>query len=95
MSEILSSRAQKQKLDRLRRDFQNSDCSDPRDRVYGVLSLQERESDMGIIPDYSKMTIEVFKDAVRKFMGVYKRCLNILQECEMTENRAGPSWVPD
>jgi hypothetical protein len=60
-------------------------CSDPRDRVYGLLSmLQKTEREIGIKPDYSLTTGQVYQDMVLRFIHHFNT-LKILASCEMQE----------
>ncbi|KAI2609832.1 uncharacterized protein GGS25DRAFT_486450 [Hypoxylon fragiforme] len=84
----------------LRRQLGASKCSDPRDRIYGVMG-QLRETDrIGIVPDYSKSVAEAYTDATRKYIQDFGKLL-ILSQCELrttittTPIPGLPSWVPD
>jgi hypothetical protein len=68
-------------------------CLDPRDRVYGVLSMNE--FDLGISPDYSKTKEEVYEEFTRAYLAKFS-LLNVLELCELGYLSAKlPSWVPD
>jgi hypothetical protein len=71
-------------------------CSDPRDRVYGLLSmLQKTEREIGIKPDYSLTTGQVYQDVVLRFIHHFNT-LKILASCEMQEKPLDmPTWVPN
>jgi hypothetical protein len=72
-----------------------SQCSDPRDRVYALLSLVPERARFHIDPDYKKTTLEVYQEL---FMHHVKQTqsLSILRYCELSEPRKyQPSWVPD
>jgi hypothetical protein len=71
-------------------------CSDPRDRVYGLLSmLQKSEREIGIKPNYSLTTGQVYQDVVLRFIPHFNT-LNILASCEMQEKSLDiPTWVPN
>jgi hypothetical protein len=76
-----------------------SKCKDPRDRVYGVLNmLDPRESNAGIIPDYTLSAAEVYRNLVVHFIAHYKS-LDILSYTRLERPRSRviglPSWVPD
>jgi len=76
-----------------------SECKDPRDRVYGVLSLLDpRESNAGIIPDYTLSAAEVYRNLAVHFIAHYKS-LDILSYAGLERPRSRviglPSWVPD
>ncbi|KAI1346386.1 heterokaryon incompatibility protein-domain-containing protein [Xylaria sp. FL0043] len=89
-------------LSTLRRDLNGAKCRDPRDYIYGILSLLRYESKpLDIQPDYSKATAEVYKNMAFSHLSHYG-CLDIMYECELTgpnpaiiEGMTLPSWVPD
>lgn len=73
-------------------------CSDPRDRIYGLLSLMASNgTKLEIQPDYRKTTRQVYSDLVLRVAQQLKH-LEILRYCEM-HDKVGtismPSWVPD
>ncbi|KUJ18559.1 uncharacterized protein LY89DRAFT_732116 [Mollisia scopiformis] len=73
-----------------------SKCSDPRDRVFALISLLDEDSrECGIEADYSKTTQEVYKDVVKKIVtGNFD--LRLLSSYEMDEfEEQTPSWIPD
>lgn len=78
----------------LRQAFGFADCSDPRDRIYGVLSLLPDHIREGIMPDYNKPFGDVYKDAFLNY--TYRACdLSLLGSCELGTGSHMPSWVPD
>ncbi|KAM5354470.1 hypothetical protein ACJ41O_001117 [Fusarium nematophilum] len=70
-------------------------CSDPRDRIYGVLSLAPRGLVAEVQADYTKDLGEVFRDvslAHAKHVGR----LEMFHQCNQTLHTIPlPSWVPD
>ena len=75
----------------LLRTFRNRQASDPRDKVYGLLSLAATS----IVPDYSISEVDVFCRATME-------CISISQDLAVLNNDLGrkfrddlPSWVPD
>lgn len=82
----------------LRRQIRSSKCSDPRDRLYGVLNHLRDSGDLGIIPDYNKTAADIYTDATQRHIRHTGR-LAILCQCEMDDNSVRlaplPSWVPD
>ncbi|KAJ0361223.1 hypothetical protein COL26b_013809 [Colletotrichum chrysophilum] len=66
------------------------ECEDERDRVYGLLGLQDL---LQIEPDYSKTKSarDVYFDYTENYLRTVS-IANILSMCEMVDN---PSWVPD
>jgi hypothetical protein len=73
-------------------------CADPRDRVYGLLSLMdETGKKVGIKPDYTKTTREVYIDLVLQYTQELRH-LGVLRYCQMQGtgiSMSMPSWVPD
>jgi hypothetical protein len=74
---------------------QNCKCSDPRDRVYALLSIYQRN--LNIIPDYCLSKEEVYQDfCLRHIASTNFRNLGILKSCEMPISPSDlPSWAPD
>jgi hypothetical protein len=83
-------------LGRLLRQTTHCKCSDPRDRVYAMLSLlQNPEREMNVQVDYSLTTSQVYENLVLSFIDHFHR-LEILASCEMQEKPPSmPTWVPD
>ena len=72
-------------------------CSDPRDKIFAVLSLALESETRGLDPDYSKPAEAVFQDLVLHFTSNLQS-LNILSFCELRDDTGGmrlPTWVPD
>lgn len=81
----------------LRSDLANLQCSDPRDRIYGMISLLSKgERSIGIIPRYDLSTAEVYQDITLRHIKRF-RSLLLLTQCELQAKPAMklPSWVPD
>jgi hypothetical protein len=70
-------------------------CSDPRDKIFALLSLvRPNEKGIKIEPDYTKSVYEVYQDVMVQFITVGN--LQLLSTIEMHEHLEGvPSWVPD
>ena len=93
-------------LGQLLRQIQKAECTDPRDRVYGILGILPPESRAiagKIKPDYTKPVAEVYKDFVLAAMEVTGRA-DLLSECFLPadnddeSNRTRdwrPSWAPN
>lgn len=83
----------------LRGSFDNALCSDPRDRIYGVRALLFKDQqDLCGTPDYTKSTVYVYSNIVRKYIETLPHGLTILRQCQLFERFppwSGPSWVPD
>ncbi|RSL41874.1 hypothetical protein CEP54_015685 [Fusarium duplospermum] len=70
----------------------SSKASDPRDRVFGILALQDNDA---LRPDYSSSCLHVF-------MGLFAHSLLTLKHLEVLSSASGfstpdgfPSWMPD
>lgn len=70
-------------------------CSDQRDRVYGILHLIEKAVRPDIQPDYTKSTIDVFRDLMLT-MAIRHKDLSLLTSCGLSDFPTPmPSWVPN
>ena len=71
-------------------------CSDPRDKIYALLSLlTPGERDLGIQPNYAKSVTEVYQHALMCW-SLHCKSLTLLQTAETSEDPPKrPSWVPD
>ena len=89
-------------------DTINSKCFDPRDMIYGLLSLNK--DDIDLTADYSKSASEVFADFGKAYLVQgHIRILNLAGLQRINQNRAPnnflhahtssndtvPSWAPD
>ncbi|KAF7917095.1 hypothetical protein BELL_0537g00070 [Botrytis elliptica] len=82
-------------LPELLRWAKHRNCSDPRDKIYGVLGLVSPLIAEGITCDYSIPVAEVYKSAVLSHVTVTKR-LYLLQHCQLIQRfEGGLSWVPN
>lgn len=78
----------------------NSDCSDPRDKIYAILSLAKNytngyEPKFDLKPDYTKGAGDVYKEVTVRNLTQLKT-LKFLTHCELKEHKFDvPSWVPD
>ena len=70
--------------------------TDPRDRVYAILSLLEGTVDaIGIEPDYTKRTSQIYQYVVLRCIDQHNS-LNILSSSGLSERPLEmPTWVPD
>lgn len=83
----------------------NSKCSDPRDRIYALLSLIVENDKQRIRPDYTKPFRQIYKDLVldlalptRTKAARGGGSLDILAFCSSTTSIPSlnlPTWVPD
>ena len=77
-------------------EAQYAQCSDNRDRIYGILHLINEEQRMSIKPDYNKSAPEIYQDFMITCIFDYAY-MTLLTYCEIRDNEAAnmPSWVPD
>lgn len=81
----------------LRKQAGHAKCSDPRDRLYGLLSQLPERDRAGIVPDYTKSVSDIYTETTRDQIRRHRR-LDIITECELDECASAvaiPSWVPD
>ncbi|KAL8761948.1 MAG: hypothetical protein Q9184_001986 [Pyrenodesmia sp. 2 TL-2023] len=70
-------------------------CSDQRDRVYGILNLVEKHERFGVKPDYNKSVGEVYRDLMVQSSSVEGH-RSLLPSCELNYGtQAMASWIPD
>ncbi|KAE9375045.1 hypothetical protein N431DRAFT_335433 [Stipitochalara longipes BDJ] len=71
-------------------------CSDPRDRIFALLSMVPKfMRGSGITPDYTKSLRDVYTDAVKSIIA-YTGNLDIILGADMNEStQCTPTWVPD
>jgi hypothetical protein len=76
-------------------DTKSCVCSDPRDKIYALLSLLRASDRTGIEPDYTKSVYEVYQHATLSIIES-SRQLDVLATIESHEHLEGvPSWVPN
>jgi hypothetical protein len=70
-------------------------CSDPRDRIFALLSLlPECKSGLKVQPDYTKSASKVYQDFMVNY--IKSQGLRILTQVELHDSFQGaPSWVPN
>ena len=83
-------------LQHLRGNLADVVCADPRDKIYGMLSLlPPYQQNMGIIPDYTRDVALIYQDTTIQFINHAKN-LSILIQCELQDTTPHmPTWVPD
>lgn len=71
-------------------------CTDPRDRVYGLLGLMSPAMAARITPSYTVPAVDVYRDTLLAHLGLFGR-LELLRHCGIgsASRGLGPSWVPD
>ncbi|KAL8684828.1 MAG: hypothetical protein Q9218_008117, partial [Villophora microphyllina] len=77
------------------RRTKDANCSDPRDRIFGILHLVSESERLRMQPDYSKTTLDVYRDMIVR--SVFEdRDLSLLTCCEYDGKPTNiPSWVPN
>ncbi|KAM0200110.1 hypothetical protein ACHAQI_011784 [Fusarium lateritium] len=78
-------------LDSLIMATYHCECSDDKDRVYGLLGIIDPSVAVKIIPDYTKPTINAYSSLALASIEYYQN-LDILALCESARE---PTWVPD
>ncbi|KAM5354050.1 hypothetical protein ACJ41O_000700 [Fusarium nematophilum] len=70
-------------------------ATDPRDRIFALLSFATDAAASGLVPDYRKSCAEVYIEAT--FSVLANGFLDILSLCHQTHRTTAelPSWVPD
>ena len=70
-------------------------CTDPRDKIYGVLSLLSPSIQNKIKPDYSISTSQVYTSTFLVYLEHVKR-LELLDQCSIEDRSSErPSWIPN
>ena len=85
------------KLTFLLDNARSASCSDPRDKIFAVLSLAIRLDTLGLDADCSTPAETVFQDLVLHYTSNLKS-LEILTHCELRDDTGGmklPTWVPN
>lgn len=70
-------------------------CSDPRDKIFGLLGITPAYLRAGVTVDYRRSPEHVYKEAFLAHLHATLR-LDLLKHCNISTRRiGGPSWVPD
>lgn len=76
----------------------DSDCTDPRDKIYALWNLAKDAGDLGIVPDYSLSVRSLCVSFTKQYI-LHHRCLDIIcvpqVRCIKPLEGGLPSWVPD
>ncbi|PMD34954.1 HET-domain-containing protein [Hyaloscypha variabilis F] len=71
------------------------EVTDPRDKIYGILSLATDSAYLDITPDYIKSIRDVYMNVARRLIQCMKS-LDVLKHVETLKyDDSLPSWVPD
>jgi hypothetical protein len=91
-------RSPKYFLSEIRARLTEVECSDPRDRIYGILPLLTDDlCRIGVTPNYTLSTAEVYEDITIRYIQSFDS-IDILRECEWNSFCPIPdlpTWVPD
>jgi hypothetical protein len=69
-------------------------CTDPRDRIYGILSLLPSKITAEIDPDYTLSVFQVYMDGMLAHLNSSKNLI-LLTDCRFNNRFLdGPTWVP-
>lgn len=86
-------------IENLLANYRSRHCTDPRDKIYGLLGMLRSEDARLIVPNYSNSVPKVYEEAVLKIIG-HTRKLQIFSQL-YPQSVAGitttklPSWVPN
>ncbi|EPE03851.1 HET domain-containing protein [Ophiostoma piceae UAMH 11346] len=73
-------------------------CTDPRDKIYGILGMAPREFVLEMRPHYTKSIEFIYAHAVMTYAKM-KHSLVLIQLCQISQRdpsaRNLPSWIPD
>ncbi|KAK4494885.1 hypothetical protein PRZ48_014241 [Zasmidium cellare] len=71
-------------------------CSDPRDHIYGIMSIAGPALSRHIMPDYTKDTAKLFQEVAEIYVETTNR-LDLIACCDLSlpNPRHLASWVPD
>ena len=72
------------------------ECTEPRDRVYGILSLLNRsDKAIGIEPDCGKTSNEVYRDLVLRYIAHHNIIHTLVPSGLKDKQTEMATWVPD
>ncbi|KAK3703730.1 hypothetical protein LTR37_014308 [Vermiconidia calcicola] len=94
LSNLQQSRFQSLDLRRLMEISAYSICSDPRDRVYGMLGVMNADVARLIEPDYTVTAADAFVCAAKAHMSVHRN-MELLRDTNLWGRSGAPTWVPD
>ena len=84
-------------LERELQSARSASCTDPRDKIFAILSLADKWDTTGLHADYTKPVEAVFQDLVLHYTSDLE-LLDILAHCELRDDTGGmqlPTWVPN
>ncbi|KAK3615844.1 hypothetical protein LTR22_027277 [Elasticomyces elasticus] len=94
LSHIEENQLQPPKLSRLMEMATSTFCSDPRDKVYGMLGVMDREVAKAIEPDYTRSAAEACIRVAEACIVAHKS-VEILRDANLWGPSGAPTWVPD
>jgi hypothetical protein len=77
-------------------DNNHPQCSDPRDRVFSMMSLAHDAKDFDKFPDYTKSCEDIYEEAARQFLR--QGHIEVLAYCQFPRairEREMATWAPD
>ncbi|OBS25955.1 hypothetical protein FPOA_06487 [Fusarium poae] len=78
----------------LLRTLRTFQATDPRDRIFALLSFATDAAALGVKPDYQKSPKDVYLETTKSLIGAFY--FDILSFCGVDHHIGGlPSWVPD
>lgn len=83
------------KLSGLLNATRNFGYTDPRDKIYGLLSIASDAEQLRILPDYTQSVQTCYTIAARKIIGESKSCQLLLYCQTLQQDDSLPTWVPD
>jgi hypothetical protein len=76
--------------------FRHYEATDPRDKIYGVLGIVQKEDDIfkSIVVDYRTPVIDLYTKFATSVI-LHQGNLSLLEHCRGQSLKSLPSWVPD
>ena len=81
-------------LGRLLETANSADCTDVRDKVYGLIGMIDPAVVQQLSPNYKAMPSDIFAEVTRAFITTYGN-LEPLRECNPWGKAQSPSWAAD
>jgi hypothetical protein len=75
----------------------NLRASNPKDKIYSLLGVAADAESLGIIPDYSRLDVQIFTDLARQLFLVEQdlQILEYVHDAPISSADPWPSWVPN
>ncbi|KAF1844893.1 HET-domain-containing protein [Cucurbitaria berberidis CBS 394.84] len=94
LTQVQESNSHAANLTRLMEMANSCNCSDARDKVYGLLGIMDPLLARAIIPDYTSDVATVFIRTADAYISTYRN-LELLRDANLWGRVDTPSWVPD